>query len=434
MGEQESQRTDAGRGRVWSRRALLAAPVALGAGAVGYALTRYRGPEMLQPLAAQAVHEGYGVCQHVNFQTSVYQHQAAIMERYGQMAVAQMRSLYVPGLANFDDAVEGARRHGVRWNATVATVDTTQAEIEERIAHMAANTADLIGWVEGVNEPNKGSDWVGPCVERQQWIQDAVRSHPELDHVVLLGPSMHDVRLANAGGAHWQELADAGIADHMDVCAVHSYPSASTPDNRRDERVEWVYDAFGDGYPIKFSEWGYTNTLGPASDRTGGARPISPAASAVYDCQAVLDFANHGWEVVRYEFLDDPDEGSLDTESNYGLWEVGSTDGDPDLTWTPKPVVAPLTELLRSLRDPGETYSTTSVLLGVDAPGDVRTCVTQKRDGTTTLWLWRHVEIWDPDSEVDLDPGTVTVTVEHAGSKRRVDVGPMPQAVPIREA
>jgi hypothetical protein len=432
VGEQDSERTDVGRGRTWSRRALLTAPVALGAGAVGYALTRER-PDM-RPLAAQAVHEGYGVCQHVNFQTSVYQHQAAIMERYGQMAVAQMRSLYVPGLANFDDAVDGARRHGVQWNATVAGAGTTQAEVEERIAHMAASTADLIGWVEGVNEPNEGSDWIGPCVERQKWIHDAVRSHPELDHVVILGPSMHDVRLANAGGAHWQELADAGIADHMDVCSVHSYPSASTPDNRRDERVEWVYDAFGHGYPIKFSEWGYTNSLGPASERTGGARPISPAASAIYDCQAVLDFANHGWEVVRYEFLDDPDEGSLDTESNYGLWEVGSTDGDPDLTWTPKPVVAPLTEILRSLRDPGESYSTTPVRLGIDAPGDVRTCLTQKRDGTTTLWLWRHVEVWDPDAEVDLDPGTVTVTVEYAGSMRRVDVGPMPRAVPIRQA
>lgn len=436
MGEQDIESTGAGRRRTWSRRALLAVPVVGGAAAAGaWALTRGVEPTMTRPLAAQAVHEGYGVCQHVNFQTSVYQHQAAIMERYGQMGVAQMRSLYVPGLANFDHAVAGARRHGVRWNATVATVDTTQDEIEERIAHMAASTADLIGWVEGVNEPNEGSDWVGPCAERQQWIHDAVRSHPELDHVVILGPSMHDVRLANAGGVHWQELADAGIADHMDVCSVHSYPSASTPDNRREERVQWVYDAFGDGYPIKFSEWGYTNTLGPASERTGGARPISPAASAIYDCQAVLDFANHGWEVVRYEFLDDPDEGSLDTESNYGLWEVDSTEGDPDLTWTPKPVVAPLTEMLRSLRDPGESYATTRVLLGVDAPDDVRTCLTQKRDGTTTLWLWRHVEVWDPDAEVDLDPGTVTVTIEQArGAVRKVSVGPMPLAVPIRDA
>jgi len=432
VGEQDIEGTGAGHRRRWSRRALLAVPVVGGAAAVGaWALTREVKPSMTRPLAAQAVHEGYGVCQHVNFQTSVYQHQAAIMDRYGQMGVAQMRSLYVPGLANFDAAVAGARRHGVRWNATVATADTTQAEIEERVAHMAASTADLIGWVEGVNEPNEGSDWVDPCAERQQWIHDAVRSHPELDHVVLLGPSMHDVRLGNADGEHWRQLADAGIADFMDVCSVHSYPGASTPDNKREERVQWVYDAFGDDYPIKFSEWGYTNTLGPASERTGGARPISPDASAVYDCQAVLDFANHGWEVVRYEFLDDPDPDALATESNYGLWEVESVSGDPDVAWTPKPVVAPLTEMLRSLRDPGAPYSTTEVLLGVDAPGEVRTCLTQKRDGSTTLWLWRHGEVWDPEAEVDLDPETASARVETAAGVRTVEVGPQPVSISI---
>ena len=37
--------------------------------------------------------------------------------------------------------------------------------------------------------------------------------------------------------------------------------------------------------------------------RHGGARSISPEASAVYDCQAVLDFAANGWELLRYEML-----------------------------------------------------------------------------------------------------------------------------------
>jgi hypothetical protein len=418
--------------RTWSRRAIIAAPVAVGAGALVLYLTRDRGPQLVRPLSSQAVHEGYGVCQHVNFESNVHQHQTAILERYGEMGVAQMRSMYQPGLSHFAEAVAGARRHGVRWNATVATTETTQEEIEQKVAHMAQENPDVIGWVEGVNEPNEGDGWVEPCVEVQRWIHEAVRARSELDHVVVLGPSMHDVRLANAGGDHWQQLADAGLADVMDVCAVHSYPGASTPGSKRDERVQWVYDAFGDDYPIKFSEWGYTNTLGqPSSARTGGAKTISPEASAVYDCQGVLDFADHGWELLRYEFLDDPDPENLTTESNFGLWNVESVDGDPDLTWTPKPVVAPLTALLRALRDPGEPYETTSVLLDVDAPGDVRTCLTQKRDGSTTLWLWRDVEVWDPDGEVDLDPGSVTATVEHEGRIRTVEVGPMPVAVDV---
>jgi hypothetical protein len=416
-----------------SRRALLvAAPVAVGAGVLVPWLMRDRGPQRVQPLSSQAVHEGYGVCQHVHFGSRVYQHQAAVMERYGQMGIAQMRSLYVPDGSGFDDAIAGAREHGVRWNATVATMDSTQAEVEQRIAHMARENPDVIGWVEGVNEPNEGDGWVDPCVEIQRWIHDAVRSYSELDHVVILGPSMHDVRLARSDGEHWRQLADAGVAEYMDVCSVHSYPGASTPDYKREERVEWVYDAFGDEYPIKFSEWGYTNTLGqPASARHGGARSISPEASAVYDCQAVLDFAGNGWELLRYEMLDDPDPDELTTEHNYGLWEVESVSGDPDTTWTPKPVVEPLTNLLTALRDPGPPYDTTPVTLDIDGSGDIRSCVTQKRDGSTTVWLWRHGEIWDPEAEVALDHESESVTVEHAGRTRTVEVGPMPVPVEL---
>ncbi|HEX6150220.1 hypothetical protein [Nocardioides sp.] len=418
-----------------SRRAVVAAPVAASAAALVPAVAREPGLPWVTPLPSQVVHEGYGVCQHVNFQTTVYQHQAEVMERYGQMAIAQMRSMYPPKLRSFSAAIAGARQYGVKWNAIVATMATGRSEIEQKIAHMAANNPEVIGSVEGVNEPNEGSGWVGPCLDRQRWIHDAVRSHPELDHVTILGPSMHDVRLAASGGAHWKQLADAGIADYMDVCSVHNYPAASVPDAKRAERVQMVYDAFGDGYPIKFSEWGYTNSLGGTrGSRVGGARPISKDAAASYDCQAVLDFANHGWQVMRYEFLDDPDPTNRVTESNYGLWEVQSVAGDPDTTWTPKPVVKPLTAMLRALRDPGGPYTTTPRQLRVDAPSDVRSCVTQKRDGSTTLWLWRHVLTWDPRTERSLSPGPVTARIERPRRTSTVEVGPMPVALPLEAA
>lgn len=432
-----TRRAGVANGRMVSRRAVVASPAVIGAAALvrspaGPALAAARQLPLVQPLASQVVHEGYGVCQHVNFQTKVYKHQAEVMERYGQMAIAQMRSLYSPRLSNFKLAIAGARKYGVKWNATVATMDTGRADIESKVAHMAANNPDVIGWVEGVNEPNSGGNWVGRCMDTQRWIHDAVRSHPELDHVTVLGPSMHDLRLQSSGGAHWRQLADAGLASYMDVCAVHCYPAASTPDTKRAQRVQWVYDAFGDGYPIKFSEWGYTNTLGGSrGTRQGGARVIAADFSATYDCQAVLDFANHGWQVTRYEFLDDPDPGNRVTESNFGLWEVESIDGDPDRTWTPKPVVEPLTAMLRSLRDPGAPYATTPQQLEVDAPNDVRTCLTQKRDGSTRLWLWRHVPVWDPGTERSLDPGSVAARVERPGRTSDVQVGPAPVAIDL---
>jgi hypothetical protein len=421
--------------RTMTRRAVVAAPVVASAAALVPAVAREPNLPWVKPLASQAVHEGYGVCQHVNFQTAVYKHQTAIMERYGRMAIAQMRSMYAPSLSNFDDAVAGARKHQVRWNALVATKGTSRAEIESKIAHMAKHNPNVISAVEGINEPNEGSGWVRPCVERQRWIHDAVRSHPELDHVKVLGPSMHDVRLAAAGGVHWRQLADAGIGKFMDGCAVHNYPAASFPDAKRAERVQWVYDAFGDDYPITFSEWGYTNSLGGTRrTRVGGARPIAAEAAASYDCQAVLDFAKHGWQLMRYEFLDDPDPSNRVTESNYGLWEVQSVSGDPDRTWTPKPSVKPLTALLKALRDPGKPYTTQARRLAVDAPKDVRYCLTQKRDGSTTLWLWRHALVWDTRNERTLRPGSVTARVVRPRRSWTVQIGTMPTAVEIRPA
>ena len=416
----------------WSRRAVVTAPMAAGAAVLVAQQASAETLPLVRPLASQVVHEGYGVCQHVNFQTAVYQHQAAVMERYGRMAIGQMRSMYVPSLSNFKTAVAGARQYGVQWNATVATMSSTQADIEQRIAHMAANNPGVIRAVEGINEPNNGgTGWITPCVTRQKWIYDAVRSHPELAHVKVLGPALHDLRLEAVGGAHWRQLVDAGIKRFMDTCAVHNYPAASTPDTKRAQRVQWVHDAFGAGYPIKFTEWGYTNTLGPRSRRVGGAKTISADASQYYDCQVVLDFANNGWEVMRYEFLDDPDPTNTVTESNFGLWEVESIAGDPDSTWTPKPAVKPLTALLTSLKDPGTVYTPKPVRMRVGAPADVRSCLTQKRDGSTTLWLWRHVQVWDPIAEKALNPGPVTATVERPRKTYKVEVGPMPTAIDL---
>lgn len=403
----------------------------------------------VMPLSSKVVHEGFGVCQHANFQTNnVHIHQSEIMERYGQMHIAQMRSLYVPNLNNFQQVVDGCRAYGVKWNATVATPQTTEAQVRDRIKHMAENNADIIGWVEGMNEPNEGTGWVSEAVRNQWVIWDEVKKQRELHtefNPVILSPSMHDVRLDNANGAHWKDFAEGSITigtgasaktykgkDLCQMVAVHCYPAGSVPDTKRAERVQWVYDAFGFGMPIKFSEWGYTNTLGlPKSSRTGGHKVASAEASAVYDCQAVFDFANNSWQVMRYEMMDDPDANNLSTESNFGLWKVQSVTGNPDTTWTPKPVVDKLTAILSALKDPGGDYTTTPVGLKVTAPEDVRTCLVQKRTGETTLWLWRHGEVWDPTSETSITLGSVQATVEHDGGTSTVQVGPQPVAVNV---
>lgn len=390
---------------------------------------------LVTPMSAKAVHEGYGVCQHVNFQTNnVHIHQAEIMERYGAMNVAQMRSLYVPNLDNFQQAVDGCRAHGVKWNATVAVLGkTTDDQIRSRIKHMAENNADIIGWVEGVNEPNEGTGWAAEAVRVQKVIFEEVHKYPALAHVRVLSPSMHDVRLDNSNGQHWKDFVNAGGAPYVDMVAVHCYPAASTPDTKRAERVQWVYDAFGPGTPIKFTEWGYTTTLGlPKSSRTGGHKVISADAAAVYDCQAVFDFASRGWELLRYEMMDDPDPSNLETEKNFGLWKVQTVTGNPDTTWVAKPSVQHLTSILGWLKDPGPDYTPIPVRLAVSSSSSsLRYHVVQKRSGATRVYLYRYGAVWDPDAEAPITLAKISVTVTDSSGSRVVEVGPQPVAVDI---
>jgi hypothetical protein len=70
----------------------------------------------------------------------------------------------------------------------------------------------------------------------------------------------------------------------------------------------------------------------------------------------------------------------------------------------------------------------------VDAPKDVRYCLTQKRDGSTTLWLWRHALVWDTRNERTLRPGSVTARVVRPRRSWTVQIGTMPTAVEIRPA
>ena len=404
------------------------------------------------PRSSKAVHEAYGICQHVNFQTSGNVHasaanQAAIMDRYGQMKVHQMRSMYAPNSSSaFNAAVDGCRDHDVMWNATLAarqengTINLSEAQIRAKITTAAEDHADIIGWFEGINEPNFPSDpdWVDKVLEVQWIIWDEWSQHPELDHVKILSPSMHDTRLDASNGAHWEMFANAEITrggdtyQGKDLChmaAVHNYPGGSLPDTKRNQRVGWVYDAFGDGFPVKLSEWGYTNATNK-SGRIGGHKVTNEAAAAAYSAQGILDHARLGYELLQYEFLDDVNAAKNDTEKNFGQYRVTSTSPS---SWTPKPSVAAITNVLSALKDPGSSYSTTDVTLDTsDIPSSVRWLVTQKRTGVTTIWLWRHVEMWNPNTETPINVSTVSVPITDVVGTRNITVGTMPVAVNVR--
>lgn len=409
------------------------------------------GPELplVRPLAAAAVHGGYGVCQHVNFQSTVYKHQAEVLERYGAMHIGQMRSIYVPNLSGFGVALAAARQHDVKWHALVAKMDATETQVRNRIRHIAANAADVVVAIEGVNEPNGDGFTAAQAVKAatiQWWIWDEVSRYPELAHVVVYSCSMHDVNLDNSDGRHWQMFANATVLDETtaiigrgrDFChggAVHGYQGGNPPglDPKLDQRLAWCRDALAGGRNlrgdlVKVTEMGWTNAVN--KPREGGHKVTSERASAAYDVQALFVYAWLGVPFLRYEFLDDPGNENV-TESEFGFFEVTSIDGDPDSTWTPKAVVAPLTEALAWLEDPGEIYTPTEVGLLVE--GDVHWCAVQKRDGSTRVYAWTPAPIWDPGAEVDLEEQLAEVTVTDAGGAHEpITVGARPVAIDVR--
>ncbi len=415
---------------------------------------------LMTPVWSHRVYQNYGLCQHTNFQTTVYQFQNELIDRMADLGVYKFRSMYAHNLPKNDEAIARARLRGMKWHATVMTLSSTRSEINARINHMANNAADLVVDVEGINEPNEGSTWVGPTATRQYWMSYAIRTNATLRPLWLAGklrigtPSMHDVRLDNADGAHWVQFGEYLVecdADDPDYPAVggvkqkikakhfcdyvnaHGYQGGGAVDRNRQRRVDYARAEFPT-LPIVFSETGYHNAMGP--NRTANHVPVPESISAVYDPQIVFDFFNAGLGAIRYEALDDPDPGDDNVvESNFGLWEVDESNvsAPPDTSWTPKPVIAKLKPILNWLKDDGTpSFSPQPVRLRITKPTDVRMTLCQKSDGATRLYAFRYGTIWDRDAEVPIDVPAVNITVEDAQGSRTIAVGPEVKAIDIR--
>jgi len=385
-----------------------------------------------QPISAAVLRRRYAVCTHPNFGTKVYKHRAEWMERIAGANIYKIRGMYPSVASQRDEVIALCRAYGIKWNALVAVETDTQAAIEAKIDHMAANAADVIESVEGVNEPNPAStslSWVAPVVQRQQWIDQRVKSKPSLAHVTVGSPAMHDKNNDAVNGLHWQQFVDGGGKQWCDWVAGHCYPG-DVPLNKLAERLGWIDDAFGAGFPRKITETGYTNAIG--FPRVGGHKVFSEAASAVYDFQAFLEICGlQGVDVFRYEVLDDPDSTKGVTEANFGMWRVQSIDGNPDTEWTEKPSVAPIRAALTWMKaDPGGTPA--PVGLEVSAPADVHWCVVGRSDGENRVYLWRYGRVWNPDTEQPVTLGSVSVTVTDQVGPRTIQVGPAVSFLALR--
>ncbi|CAA9329829.1 MAG: hypothetical protein AVDCRST_MAG34-189 [uncultured Nocardioidaceae bacterium] len=377
---------------------------------------------MVRPFSSDQAYRSFGVAAHPSHRQAAYQFTEEWMARLSDMGVTYFRGFYAHHVEETPAVTGLARRHGLGWGMTVCSgLDESEELLERRIAHIAANAADVCLYVEGINEPNydRGggkvpTDWPETTARLQKVIWNAVRSHPSLDDVPILGPSL---QAQVAGPADYRRLRRLGILRNLDIAGVHSYPNGYYPDRSLDERLQVVEQQWPD-VPIWITETGYHNAL---QTRTGHL-PTPEDVTALYAPAALLEAVDRGHKVAWYEALDDPDSGAKDLiEHHFGLFAMGSGAAPP---WRPKPVVATLTALLAQLRDPGPAYEPPPVALRVTSSApDLRFTALGRRDGSVRVFLRRSASCWEPHSATRINVPDVRVRIESESRSRTVDVG-----------
>lgn len=194
-----------------------------------------------------------------------------------------------------------------------------------------------------------------------------------------------------------------------------------------DERLGYVYAAYGQGYPVWVTETGYHNAMSTQH----GHNPTTEWVAGTYGPRAILQFAMRGIPMIRYQLLDFPEAGAkTDPEDNFGLYRANSLDPS---SWRAKSEATRVQALLEALRDPGPVYTPRATSLSVRSRAtDVAHVVTAKRDGSATVWLWRDSSVWNPVQRelLAVPPATVTVTDRRGSRDVRVDA--QVTSVPLR--
>lgn len=349
---------------------------------------------LVEAVHSDAVATSYGVCGHVNFNTTVYGSTREWLGLVDSLGANYFRSMYAHTLSSNTVAIGEARRLGLGWLATVCPEDwvQTDAQLIARLQHIRDNAADVVVAIEGVNEPNHErsggpppADWPQRTLRVQKIIWDYVQAN--MPHIKVVGPSLH----ASVSTVHEDHIAlgNLGIGYLMGYAGLHRYFGGRYPDYLIDERIGWIRDEWGPNLPVWVTETGYTNCV----NNTTQHKPVPEGVSAAYGPLTVLEFFTRNCRSTRYELLDDPDPEKNDVESNFGLWRTPNLS---PLTWTEKPEAGVMRGFLAGLADPGPAFTPTAVQLRVSGPTNMKSLVVGKRDGSHQLLLWQSAGIFDP--------------------------------------
>jgi len=416
--------------RALSRRAILSGALAGASLPVwsGFAASSLTSPAAaattlptVTPKWSEQAANSFGVCTMPMQDKTVYHYRSAWVANLAGIGVRNIRGTYQNGFDPTYETIALLRKHGMKWGMNVVPdLGISDAAIRAKVADIAAKAADVCLYIEGINEPNYNrngsrvsSTWKEQTLHKQQVVWQAVKSHPQLSHVAVLGPSLQTTVVTTSD---YQWFGSHGLPNYMTHAGSHCYPSGSYPDSKFGSMLKPLIDNWH--RPIWITETGYSNALA----FVGGQKPVPEDIAAIYAPSAVLEAVDRGWHTTWFEALDDVDAGSKnDIEANWGLWATGATAAPP---WRAKPTATALKALLTGLRDPGPAYSPAPIKLRVTAPvSDVRWTALGKRDGSVRLYLRRSKPCYDPLHKVRISVAPVAVTIATAKGNRTVSVG-----------
>ncbi len=375
---------------------------------------------------ADSVVDAYGVGIHTPFTWTAYRDAAGVADALAELGVRHVRDdLYLDDPEQYD-AIRTVADRGITFDLILGVPDG-DATPEDYVRTVADLPGGAVESVEGVNEWDQSErpDWPEELLDWQRRLYAAVKATPETEDLPVLAPALADREDIPALGA-------AGdLAAYADVANAHAYPGGYPPGHELEPVLAAAQSLVPDA-PLIVTETGYHNAVdvGP-----GRHRPVPEEVAGVYLPRLLLEHYLRGEQrVYSYELIDQEAEPALaEPEQHFGLLRH-------DLS--PKPAYTAMQTLLGLLADPGPEFSPDALAFSLDGwPVDGRSLLTQKRDGSFVLLLWRDASVWDPALRrpLDVEPADVTLRLpeDHAVAVYRLTQGSTPvrtlegDAVPV---
>jgi hypothetical protein len=377
---------------------------------------------------SDSIVDAYGVGVHLAYSNTPYADADAVAAAISDLGVRHVRDDLYLGRDDQYAAMAKVAAAGARFDLIMGRPGTEKTPADY-VAAAAALPAGTVESLEGVNE----WDLFGPpdtwATEARTWQQDlytAAHANAATAGLPVLSPAL-------AFKSHYADLGD--LSASADVANVHTYPGGATPSSEILQMIAAVRQVVASG-AVMTTEAGYHNAT--AADTSGpGVQPGVPEQVAAYYLPRLL--LEHQWQADRYgtgetrtysyELIDEfADPELTDPEAHFGLLRH-------DLT--PKPAYTAMKNLLALVSDPGPAFATAPLRVSVDGfadIGDARYLLTEKRDGTYVLLLWRDVSLYDTSSGQRTSVKAVPTTLRLGNAARLAVFEPSVGAGPVARA